>query len=114
MLRRFALAVLLVACSSRDRDVPRTVAEGFNEPGLRLAICATVAAFTPPSPAGDGVLLLDAGAWRITTSARLRGTELLVEGSRICLYATLDTDKRIVEADVAAARDGDPWARLPP
>ena len=115
MLRWLAIAATCAACSSRDRPpIEHTQANGFNDPGLRISLCGTVTGFTPPSPDGDGTLILDAGAWRVARGARLRGAELLERGTDVCLAATLDPDRRILDGDVTEAPDGDPWARLPP
>ncbi len=116
MLREIVLAAaLLVGCSGRGKSsLEHTEANGFNDPGLRLSICGAVDSFAPPSPTAEGTLALDAGWWVVAKAARLRGEEVLAPGADVCLAATLDTERRIVDADISVAPSEDPWARLPP
>jgi hypothetical protein len=108
-----ALSTATAACSSRGEDAGRTVADGYNEPGLRLAMCGTVASFTPPSPGKDGSLALAAGRWSVAATTRVEGEALLAGGASVCLFATLDSDHRIERAEVRTPLH-DPWATLPP
>jgi hypothetical protein len=108
-----AASAAIAACSSRGEDAGRTVADGYNQPGLRLAMCGTVASFTPPSPSADGSLALAGGRWAVAATTRVDGEALLVGGASVCLFATLDGDHRVQRAEVRTPPE-DPWVTLPP
>jgi len=86
------LAITACSAASPSDEAQSTSGtdDGVNQPGLTLAMCGTVTAWTAPDASHDGSLGIDGRTWVVLSTATLASTELLVENNPVCIDATFD------------------------